>query len=150
MSETTLSRRLSTTPIRPEYAYTCLQQTRIDTYPLPLSTVFSLSLLIYSTPDYAHVSMTATEPIFLYTSGHLYENLPVGEAEPVAHSFEFPRLEAERDWLAKPTFLSYLSHTEHLFCINWQSIQVIHDLGFFRLICVLFLKCSRPYIISNK
>jgi len=43
------------------------------------------------------------------------ENFPVGEAEPVAHSFEFPRLEAERDWLAEPTLLTYPSQTEHRF-----------------------------------
>jgi hypothetical protein len=40
---------------------------------------------------------------------------PVGEAEPVTHSFQVPKLEAERDWVADPTLLTYASHTEYLF-----------------------------------
>jgi len=61
---------------------------------------------------------------------------PVGEAEPVVHSFQVPKLEAERDWLAEPTLLTYASHTEYLFWIDRQTIDVIHELVFFPLLCV--------------
>ena len=108
MSETTLSHRLSTTPIRLEDAYTCLQQTQIDTNPLPLCTVFSLSLLlIHSTPDYACVSMTVTKPVFLYLRRPFRKPSPWrGRASRTL--VESPRLEADRDWLAKP--LSFPTH----------------------------------------
>jgi hypothetical protein len=46
---------------------------------------------------------------------------PVGEAEPVTHSFQVPKLEAECDWVAEPTLLTYELPTKYLFWIDWHT-----------------------------